>query len=85
MYVRLGPVTIEAVSDVNTSTAVVIPRKTIQTDTTQKQLDKKIYHGCMLEYFLSQPHSERRAQELPWHVAACKQYRTLQQVLAEPK
>ena len=82
----LGPVTIEAVAEVNTSTSVVIPRKTTTGPQTHKQLDKKIYHGCLADYFRYRPLDDRRrCQELAWHLAACKDYHRLQQVLAEPK
>ena len=43
------------------------------------------YHRYTANYFLSQPHSDRRCEELPWHLDMCDDMKLLCQVLAEPK
>lgn len=81
-----GPVTIEVVHEVDAS-AIVIPRKQQTVQSTHKQLDKKLYHACLADYYqdAAQHSSERRARELPWQLSGAKDYFRLQQVLAEPR
>ena len=43
------------------------------------------YHRYTANYFLSQSHSDRRCEELPWHLDMCDDMKLLCQVLAEPK
>ena len=40
------------------------------------------YHRYTANYFLSQPHSDRRCEELPWHLDMCDDMKLLCQVFS---